>query len=114
MVKKIKQILALALPLILQQLCLQLQVWIDRAMLGHVNTEFFSAIGNTSVPYYMVTSMITAICGGTAILTAQGIGAGDEPQVRRVGESSLFGSSLLSFGSYLFFFFCSEGLFRLM
>ena len=63
MVKKINQILALALPLILQQLCLQLQVWIDRAMLGHVNTEFFSAIGNTSVPYYMVTSMITAICG---------------------------------------------------
>ena len=39
-----KQILRLALPLILQQLCLQLQIWIDRAMLGHVNALFFSAI----------------------------------------------------------------------
>ena len=28
-----KQILQLALPLILQQLCLQMQIWIDRAML---------------------------------------------------------------------------------
>ena len=114
MITKSRQILKLALPLILQQLCLQLQVWIDRAMLGHVNTEFFSAIGNTSVPYYMVTSIITAICGGTAILTAQGIGAGDDHQVRKVAESSFFGSTLLSLAAYLFFFFCSDGLFRLM
>lgn len=111
---RIKQILSLALPLILQQLCLQLQVWIDRAMLGHVNPEFFSAIGNTTVPYYMITSIITAICGGTAILTAQGVGARDEEQVRSVAESSFLGSSLLSLGAYLFFFFFSDGLFRLM
>ena len=112
--KKIRQILSLAKPLILQQLCLQLQVWIDRAMLGHVNTAYFSAIGNTSVPYYMVTSIITAICGGTAILTAQGVGAGEEDRVRRIAESSFFGSALLSLAAYLFFFFCSDGLFRLM
>ena len=109
-----KQILQLALPLILQQLCLQLQVWIDRAMLGHVNAAYFSAIGNTSVPYYMVTSIITAICGGTAILTAQGVGAGDLRRVQKVAESSFLGSTLLSAGTYLFFFFCSDGLFRLM
>lgn len=112
--KRIKQILALALPLILQQLCLQLQVWIDRAMLGHVKTAFFAAIGNTGVPYYMVTSIITAICGGTAILTAQGVGAGDEKQVQKIAESSFFGSSLLSLAGYLFFFFFSDGIFRLM
>ena len=114
MIKKSKQILTLALPLILQQLCLQLQVWIDRAMLGHVNTEFFAAIGNTTVPYYMVTSIITAICGGTAILTAQGIGAGKEADVKRIAESSFFGSTLLSAATFLFFLFCSDDLFRLM
>ena len=109
-----KKILQLALPLILQQFCLQLQVWIDRAMLGHINAAYFSAIGNTTVPYYMVTSVITAICGGTAILTAQGIGAGDMRRVRQVAESSFLGSTLLSVGAYLFFFFCSDPLFRLM
>lgn len=113
-ISKAKQILQLALPLILQQLCLQLQVWIDRAMLGHINADFFSAIGNTSVPYYMITSIITAICGGTAILTAQSVGAGDDQQVRKIAESSFFGSTFLSLGAYLFFFLCSERLFHLM
>ena len=111
---KIKRIFQLALPLILQQLCLQLQVWIDRAMLGHVNAAFFSAIGNAGVPYYMITSIITAICGGTAILIAQGVGAGNESQVQKVAESSFLGSALLSLAAYLFFYFCSDGLFHLM
>jgi putative MATE family efflux protein len=109
-----RQILRLALPLILQQLCLQLQVWIDRAMLGHVNAEFFSAIGNTTVPYHMVTSVITAICGGTAILVAQGIGAGDRRQVRETAECSFLGNSLLSAAAFCFFLFGSGWLFRMM
>lgn len=45
-----KKILQLALPLILQQLCLQMQLWIDRAMLGHVNAAYFSAICHSTVP----------------------------------------------------------------
>lgn len=109
-----KRIFRLALPLILQQLCLQLQLWIDRAMLGHVNPEFFSAIGNTTVPYHMVTAVITAVCGGTAILVAQGIGAGNNGQVRETAECSFPGSSVLSVLAFLFFQFCSEDLFRLM
>lgn len=111
---KAKQILRLALPLILQQVCLQLQLWIDRAMLGHVNAEFFSAIGNTTVPYQMVVSTITAICGGTAILVAQGIGAENYRQVKSSAESSFLGSTLLSVLAFVFFQLCSESLFRLM
>lgn len=109
-----RRILSLAIPLILQQLCLQMQIWIDRAMLGHVNAAFFSAIGNTTVPYQMVTSTITAICGGTAILVAQGIGAGDHRQVRETAESSFLGSALLSAAAFAFFLFFSKPLFRIM
>lgn len=109
-----KQILRLALPLILQQLCLQLQIWIDRAMLGHVNALFFSAIGNTSVPYHMISSSITAVCGGTAILTAQGVGAKNLTQVKETAEASFLGSSIISACAFAFFFFGSEWLFRLM
>lgn len=109
-----KRILRLALPLIFQQLCLQLQLWIDRAMLGHVNPQFFSAIGNSTVPYHMISSVITAICGGTAILVAQGIGAGNEKQVRETAESSFLGNTLLSFLAFLFFQLFSDALFRLM
>ena len=108
------QILRLALPLILQQLCLQLQVWIDRAMLGHLNAVFFSAIGNTLVPYQMVVSTILAICGGTAILVAQGSGAKDEAAIRSAAESSFLGSTLLASVGFACFFLCSDGLFRIM
>lgn len=109
-----KRILRLAIPLILQQLCLQLQVWIDRAMLGHVNAEFFSAVGNTTVPYHMVTSVIIAICSGTAILVAQNIGAGNLSKVAEISESSFWGNSLLSGLAFLFFLFFSDALFRIM
>ena len=108
------QILRLALPLILQQLCLQMQLWIDRAMLGHVNAAYFSAIGNASMPYHMVLSTITAVCGGTAILTAQSIGAGDRNRVKEVAESSFLGSSVLSLLAFGFFLFFSDELFALM
>ncbi len=111
---KAKQIFQLALPLILQQLCLQMQIWIDRAMLGHLNGEFFAALGNAGAPYHMVVSTITAICGGTAILVAQGIGAKDPEGVRKIAGASFLGSGLLSCLLFLGFFSCAEGLFRLM
>ena len=109
-----KQIFRLALPLILQQLCLQLQIWIDRAMLGHRNPEFFSAIGNAGTPYHMILSTITAICGGTAILVAQGMGAQDTDRVKKIAGASFWGNSILSLFAFVFFFFGAEGLFRIM
>jgi len=111
---KVKRIIQLALPLILQQLCLQLQVWIDRAMLGHVNAEFFSALGNTTVPYYMITSAITAVCGGTAIVVAQSVGARDMERVRKTAKASFLGSSIFSVLAFVLFFFFSDEIFRLM
>ena len=111
---KVRHILQLALPLILQQLCLQLQVWIDRSMLGHVNAAFFSAIGNTTVPYYMVSSIITAISGGTAILIAQNIGAGNYRNVQATAQCSFLGSSILSCCAFAFFLFFSGPLFQIM
>lgn len=108
------QILRLALPLIAQQLCLQLQVWIDRAMLGHANAVFFSAIGNTLIPYHMLTSTVLAICGGTAILVAQGAGAGDDEKIRQTAESSFLGNTALSALAFFFLLLCSDRLFGLM
>lgn len=109
-----RRILRLAIPLILQQLCLQLQIWIDRAMLGHVNAEFFSAVGNTTVPYHMATSVIIAICGGTAILVAQNVGADNHRQVAETAEASFLGNSLLSLAAFVFFLFFSEDLLQIM
>jgi Na+-driven multidrug efflux pump len=72
-----KKILTIAIPLILQQLSLQMQLWVDRAMLGHVDTRYFSAVGNAIVPYHAITAIIFAVCTGTTILIAQSIGSGN-------------------------------------
>lgn len=109
-----KQILRLAIPLILQQLCLQLQLWIDRAMLGHLDSAFFSAIGNAGTPYHMIVSAITAVCCGTAILVAQSVGAGDWDRVRRLSGASFLGNTLFSVTAFVLFFFFCEQIFLLM
>lgn len=109
-----KAILRIALPLILQQLCLQMQVWIDRAMLGHVDSAYFSAVGNTLVPYYAITNIINALCGGTTILIAQSIGAKQFQRMKTFAENSFVGHTAVSVAAFLFFFFFSEPLFRLM
>ena len=108
------RIFRIALPLILQQLCLQLQIWIDRAMLGHMDALYFSAVGNALVPYQAASSMIVAVCGGTAILTAQKLGSGDREGLRQAAECSFLGNSLISAAAFLFFFLCSGWLFGLM
>lgn len=109
-----KAILRIALPLILQQLCLQMQVWVDRAMLGHVDSAYFSAVGNTLVPYYAITNVINALCGGTTILIAQSVGAKNFPRMKKFAENSFIGHSAVSLMAFLFFFFFSRPLFGLM
>ncbi len=108
------KILKIAIPLIFQQLSSQLQVWVDRAMLGHINSEYFSAVGNVLVPYYAITAIITATCGGTTILIAQNIGAKNELQSKKYAECSFIGNSIFPVLAFLFFFFCSGFLFKLM
>jgi len=109
-----KKIFAIAIPLILQQLSLQLQVWVDRAMLGHVDSQYFSAVGNVLVPYYAVTAIITAICTGTTILIAQNIGAKNISHSTHYAECSFIGNSIFPLLAFFFFFFASGSLFKLM
>jgi len=109
-----KKIFAIAIPIIIQQLSHQMQIWVDRAMLGHINPEFFSAVGNSLVPYFAVISTIMAISSGTTILIAQGTGAKDFTLSRRYAECSFFGNSIFPIAAFLFFFFGSGWLFKIM
>jgi len=109
-----KKIFTIAVPLILQQLSLQMQVWVDRAMLGHVDSKYFSAVGNALVPFYAVAAIINAICCGTTILIAQNIGAKNISQSKDYAECSFIGNSIFPLMAFSFFFFASGFLFKLM
>jgi putative MATE family efflux protein len=109
-----KKILTIAIPLILQQLSLQLQLWVDRAMLGHVDTRYFSAVGNAIVPYHAITAIILAVCTGTTILIAQSIGSGNRQDCQNYAECSYVGNAIFPVIAFLFFFFGSEYVFKLI
>jgi putative MATE family efflux protein len=109
-----KKILTIAIPLILQQLSLQLQLWVDRAMLGHVDTRYFSAVGNVLVPYHAITAIIFAVCTGTTILIAQSIGSGNKQDCQNYAECSFIGNAIFPVIAFLFFFFGSEYVFKLI
>jgi len=109
-----KKIFIIALPLICQQIFLQLKVYIDRAMLGRVDSDFFSAVGNVLVPYHAILSVITSICTGTTILIAHNIGAKNEDMYKKYAECSYLGNTLISIAAFFFFFFCSGILFNIM
>ena len=126
------RIFTIAVPIIIQQLSHQMQVWVDRAMLGHINPEFFSAVGNSLVPYFAITSIIVAICSGTTILIAQSIGAAkasgaakaggaakasgaaDYSLSRKYAECSFTGNSIFPLAGFLFFFLGSGWMFKIM
>lgn len=109
-----KKIFKLALPLIMQQLFAQILIWADTAMLGHVNSQFFSALANVFVPFDLVSSVLYAMCTGTAILVAQKIGAKDYDAARRYSEVSYIGNSFFSIIAFSILFFGAEKIFRLM
>jgi len=114
MFKDSSKIFAIAIPIIIQQLSHQMQVWVDRAMLGHINPEFFSAVGNSLVPYFAANSIILAIASGTTILIAQSVGAKDFNLSCRYAECSFIGNSIFPVIAFLFFFFGAPTLFKLM
>ena len=114
MLKGSGKIFTIAIPIIIQQLSHQMQVWVDRAMLGHINPEFFSAVGNSLVPYFAMNSIILAIASGTTILIAQSVCAKDFNLSRRYAECSFVGNSIFPVIAFLFFFFGAPSLFKLM
>jgi len=83
-------------------------------MLGHVNSEYFAAIGNVLVPFNVLVSIIGGICTGTTIMIAQSIGAKDEVRCKSYAECSFIGNSIFPFITFLVFFFGSGYIFRLM
>lgn len=83
-------------------------------MLGHVNSQFFSAVGNVLVPYNALTSVITAICCGTTVLIAQSYGAENKYDSKIYAENSFVGNALFSIFAFVLFFFAAKPIFRLM
>lgn len=70
-----RKLLALALPIIMNNIIAQLQMIIDRIFLGHANDLYMSALGNVSSPVWTTMSFCNSLVMGASILISQSVGA---------------------------------------
>jgi putative MATE family efflux protein len=110
----IKPLLSIALPIMVQTLVAHLQIVIDRAFLGNINSLYLSALGNVMVPYNAVSFFLVSAATGLTILIAQSLGAHRNDRARGYAESSLFFSTLLGLGLFLFWQLAGAWIFRLL
>lgn len=76
-----KRLLAIALPIIMNNIIGQLQMMIDRIFLGHANDLYMRALGNVSSPVWTTMSFCNALVMGASILISQNVGAGRRDEI---------------------------------
>jgi putative MATE family efflux protein len=111
---RVRQLLSIALPIMVQTLVSHLQIVIDRAFLGNLDSLYLSALGNVMVPYNAVSYFLVSAATGLTVLTAQAVGAGRSDRARRLTESSLFFSTILGMLLFAFWLAAGRGIFVLL
>lgn len=95
------RLLAIATPIIIQNLVRYLQLQTDMAMLGHYNPLLLAAVGNVTFPYIILVNFLLGTSAGANVMIAHVIGAGKTNQAKRFSEVSFFYNSLLSVPFFL-------------
>lgn len=110
----LKRLLIIAVPMILSQLINQLQMLIDRIFLGQSNSLYMSVLGNATFPIWTTMSVCFSIGTGASILISQGVGANDRKRIAEYAGALLKYNSIMPFMLFLFWFFCSKPVFKVM
>jgi putative MATE family efflux protein len=92
----------------------QFQQLVNTAFLGQINSNYFSAVGNSIFIIILTLSFFWSSNTGTSVLMAQNIGANKIDAARKFGMAALKYNSLLSLILFVFWFTCSKYVFILM
>jgi putative MATE family efflux protein len=104
----------IAIPVILQGLFLQVQILVDRAFLGQLNSQYFSAVGNVMFPYFATIEVLFAISIGATIVISHNIGAKKYDDARVYSEAVMKYNTILSLTLFVIWFFFSDFIFSLL
>ncbi len=110
----IKNILKIAIPIMLSSLISQLQMLIDRVFIGRLSIESMSAVGNASTPMWTTMSVIFALTTGATILVSQAYGANDIEKAKYTLASLFKYNNVLALVLFMFWFLCPGAAFTLM
>ncbi len=98
---RIKNIIRVAFPLVIQGLVFQIQSLTDKAFLGNLDTRYVSAIGAAQMPYHTTVDSLVALSVGLIIVVAQLFGAKEKDRINQYVKSFAFYSTLIGLVLFL-------------
>lgn len=109
-----KDLIKIALPLMLSNLITQIQMIIDRIFLGRIDTLYMSALGNATTPMWTTMSVLFTLTSGATILISQAIGAGQKDKVIDYSAATFKFNNIAAISLFFFWFFASPLVFKAM
>ena len=104
-----KRILKIAIPLVISNIIMQLQMVIDRIFLGQLGDYYMTAIGNVGTPVWTTMSIVFTLSVGASVLISQSVGAGDHERAEKFSAALIKWHNVPSI--FLFFFWLLAGRF---
>lgn len=102
-----KRILKIAVPLLISNIIMQLQMVIDRIFLGRLGDYYMTAIGNVGTPAWTTMSVVFTLSIGASVLISQSVGAGDHERALKFSAALIKWHNVPSI--FLFFFWLLAG-----
>ena len=109
-----QRLLAIALPIIMNNIIAQLQMIIDRIFLGHANDLYMSALGNVSSPVWTTMSFCNSLVMGASILISQSVGAGKREDIGEYAGAMMKYNNIIPVFLCVFWLFFPKPVFTLL
>lgn len=109
-----KRLLAISIPLMLNNVISQLQLLIDKIFLGRLDISRMSAVGNATAPLWTTMSVMFSLSVGAAIIASQAVGADNDKKAKDVIASLFKYTNIFAFVLFVIWFFFAKPIFKVM
>jgi Na+-driven multidrug efflux pump len=108
-----KTLIAVALPLVLQQLITSSVQLVDNVMVGRLGEQAISSVAIVNQLYFVVILITFGALGGAGIFTAQYFGSKDFDKLKQTFRFKIIVGMMIASASFIIFSFFGEPLIRL-
>lgn len=109
-----KQLLRIAIPIMISNLISQVQMLIDKIFLGRLDITAMSAVGNASSPLWTTMNIVFSLTVGGTILMSQAKGAGEKEKAQGIMNSIFLFNNFFSVLFFAIWMFLPRQIFTLM
>ena len=112
--KYINRIFKIAIPIMISNIIVQVQMIIDRIFLGRIDKYNMTAVCNVTAPMWTTMSVIFSLVIGSSILISQAVGAGDKEKSEAYAAAMIKWNNVIAVLFFFFWAFGSKTVFKVM